>query len=100
MSSIYASSQKPRLFTVDYDLIAPGRDYTALGNALRKLGAERILLSKWVLRSNTSASQIRKYLIQFVDRNDRLFVAELPTDWAAWNLLLSMSTMVAYPTYS
>lgn len=72
------------LFGVSYDLRQPGADYSSLTNALRELGAKKVLLSHWVLRSPSSAVQIREYLKQFIDTGDRLFVAQI-SDWASYN---------------
>ena len=75
-------------YTVDYDLVAPGRDYSALTTALVGLGAKRGMQSKWFLTSASTALQIHDYLWKFMDANDRLFVAELSGDWAGRNLLV------------
>ena len=74
------------LFGVSYDLRQPGADYAALTTALRELGAKKILLSHWVLRSPNSAAQIRKHLKQFIDQGDRLFVSQI-SDWASYNTI-------------
>lgn len=69
-----------------YDLERRGEGYEPLLNALRKLGALHVLYSKWVLRTNSTAVQLRDYLQQFIDTNDLLLVVEL-TGVAAWTRL-------------
>lgn len=69
-----------------YDLERRGEDYEPLLNALRKLGALHVLYSKWVLRTNYTAVQLRDYLRQFIDANDLLLVVGL-TGEAAWTRL-------------
>ena len=73
-------------YIIVYDLEKRGEDYEPLLNALRKLGALHVLYSKWVLRTNYNAVQLRDYLKQFVDRNDLLLVVGL-TGEAAWTSL-------------
>lgn len=75
--------------TVDYDLNKPGQNYERLFKALETLGAKRILLSKWILSSNLTAEALGTYLGQFIDANDRLFVAELVGNWWGWNLMFN-----------
>lgn len=70
-------------YWVSYDLDKPGQDYTDLINAIRKLGGERILFSDWLVKGNFTAEQLRDHLTQFMDSNDRIFVAAL-TGQAAW----------------
>jgi len=73
-----------------YDLEKRGESYEPLLNALRNLGALHVLYSKWVLRTNYSAEQIRNYLQQFIDAKDLLLVVGL-TGEAAWTGLFVTS---------
>lgn len=76
-------------YTITYDLLKPGQDYKDLISRLTTLGAVRIELSQWLLRTTMTATQIRDDLMRFIDGNDRLFVGGL-TGEAAWlNLLVS-----------
>ncbi|MBZ5706078.1 MAG: hypothetical protein LAN63_12040 [Acidobacteriia bacterium] len=77
------------LYWVGYDLDKPGQQYQALINRLVELGARKILLSDWLLVNTATPEQIRNDLDRFLDKNDRIIVAELKNN-AAWrNLLLS-----------
>jgi len=77
-----------KAYSISYDLLQPGKDYTKLTDALKGLGAVKILYSEWVLKSTSSAEQLRNHLQQFIDENDRLLVAGL-TGQAAWTGLLT-----------
>ena len=82
-------------YTISYDLNRPGQNYQPLWDALRQIGAHRVLQSHWITRrNNTSASGLRNYLQQFIDSNDRLFVICLDNDnWAGVNLMTDPNTV-------
>lgn len=80
-----------RMYTLSYDLIAPGRNYDTLIAELKRLGAVRVLLSQWVLYSKLSASQLRDHVRTFTDANDRLLVVEICGDWASFNALVKIN---------
>lgn len=63
------------LYIVSYDLIK-NKDYTRIIEALKKHGAHRALESFWLLDVTNSAGEIMNWLKQFVDSDDRLFIAE------------------------
>ena len=73
-----------RTFLISYDLRAPGRDYTKLYEALKRLanGYSRPLESVWLIRSARSASEIRDELGKYIDGNDGLLVIEVVKHWA------------------
>ncbi len=75
-----------RKYMIVYDLERRGESYEPLLDALRKLGAQHVLYSKWVLRTNYKAVQLRDYLRKFIDANDLLLVVGL-TGEAAWTRL-------------
>jgi hypothetical protein len=81
--------------TISYDLNAPGKNYQALYDALKALGATRGLLSEWVVRSyNTSAVALRDHVWAFMDGNDRLFVKCLDNEnWASMNLMMDPNAL-------
>lgn len=74
------------IYIISYDLTNPGRDYEALSNAIKSYGNWwHQTGSTWVIASDTtSSSAIRDYLKQFTDSNDKLFVAKLSGEWAAF----------------
>ena len=83
------------LYLISYDLMnhATFGQYETLIAELRKLGAQRVLLSEWVLRSQSNSSDICNYLMSFIHKADRLFVAEVTANWTAYNLLIDMTQM-------
>lgn len=82
-----------KIYTIDYDLTKPGQNYHGLIQALEALNAKRMLLSKWILLSDETAETLAKHLRQFMDNNDRLFVAELAGNWSGYNLLCNPNDM-------
>ena len=76
-------------YVISYDLVVPGRNYNTLITALESWGAQRILMSQWVVRWNgTSAQSIFNLVRANMDANDRLLVTCLDSsDWWSINLL-------------
>ncbi len=76
------------LYLISYDLMAPGKDYKDLWAALYAIGAVRILESEWLTRrANTSPLNLANHLLQFMDANDRIFVTEVPNNYAYRTLM-------------
>src|SRR5260370_41733116 len=74
---------------IAYELDQPGQEYHPLTTRLKSLGAAKIQYSEWILRSASSASDVRDDLKRFIDSNDSLLVAVL-TGEAAWaNLMVT-----------
>jgi hypothetical protein len=62
-------------YVITYDLIQK-RDYAKLTTELRRLGACRVLLSVWLLKSDAEALAIANHLETFMDSDDRLVVIQ------------------------
>jgi hypothetical protein len=78
---------------ITYDLCAPIRNYPNLTNAIQAFpSCQKVTESCWVVAALGTCFQIAEYLRQFVDSNDRLFVAEL-TDAAWLNVLCQDSDL-------
>jgi hypothetical protein len=75
-----------KLYQVDYDLRAPGRNYDSLINAIKALPWAHPLKSTWVVSTSMSASDLAAYLYQHMDRNDGLLVTRLQGEGAWYNL--------------
>ena len=76
-------------FIVSYDLCQPGRDYNALYNALKNFDNwGKLTESTWAIVSRNTTVEIRDFLMQFIDSNDRLIVVQSGKH-AAWNQLLA-----------
>lgn len=82
-------------YLISYDLDAPGKNYDKVIAALKAVGAQRVLLSQWVVRwNNTTATNIRSYVWSHMDANDRLLVSSLDSaDWAGMNLMVDPNTI-------
>ena len=79
------------LYVISYDLRKPGRDYKSLTDALKGIGAQRVLESVWAARRDqTSAEKLRDYFKKFIDSNDRLLVVAV-SDWATWNAMVDIN---------
>ena len=71
-------------YIITYDLMAPGKDYNNLYTAIKSCGAwAKVVYSTWAIKTDLSAVQVRDYLIQHMDANDRLFVIKSGRE-AAW----------------
>lgn len=75
-------------FLVTYDLVDRPQieDYQPLWNALEQLGAKKVLLSVYWLRSTMNVEQLRDHLMFFIDMNDRLLVVRFEA--ASWKNLM------------
>lgn len=81
------------LYWISYDLDKPGQDYSDLINRLRQHKAYEVTRSDWLLPSDWTPAQIRDDLLVYLDKNDRIIVAELKYN-AAWRNLLIPSNSV------
>ncbi len=70
---------------IGYDLIAPGKDYSNLIDAIKGIsnGWWHCLDSTWIIKSALTPSQARDNLSVHIDGNDRLLVATISAP-AAW----------------
>ena len=73
-----------RCLQINYDLVAPGRDYTKLYAYLKSFnGYSRPLESMWLVRTSKSTQTVCNELLAYVDSNDKLVVIDV-TDDAWW----------------
>lgn len=73
-----------KTYLIGYDLNKAGQDYTAVIEAIKKLGTWwHCLDSTFLVKCDYTAVQIRDYLKQHIDQNDELLVAQVSGD-AAW----------------
>lgn len=80
------------LYLISYDLMAPGKDYKPLWAALAAIQAVRILDSQWLTRrTNTTPLGLADYCLRHMDRNDRIFVTEVPDNFAYRTLMAEPS---------
>jgi len=71
------------VYCISYDLKKPDRDYEKLTEAIKTYGKWwHQTGSVWFIVSEQEASVIRDYLMQFIDKNDKLFVIRVVRGWA------------------
>ena len=84
-------------YVITYDLHAPetSNDYKRLIDELKRLGAQKLQYSQWIVRRyDTTCAGLRDYIWQFMDANDRLMVQSLDSsDWAGMRLLVDPNTV-------
>jgi hypothetical protein len=73
-------------YMVSYDLKTQGKDYSALIKALQEgyRSYWHCLDSIWLIVADQNHTQVRDYLVQHIDDNDQLIVADLGGN-AAWH---------------
>ncbi len=73
------------VYSINYDLRAPGRDYKLLYEKIKGLGVWwHYLESTWLVKTNLSAQGIAEILHPAIDKNDNLLVIEVGNDHAGW----------------
>lgn len=64
-------------YIINYDLIAPGKNYDKLYDALKSYGTwAHVLESCWLIKSTSSATEVRDNLSKYIDSNDKLLVTK------------------------
>jgi len=84
------------LYLITYDLNAPGQRYQELYDTLKSWGAQRVLLSTWVLRragALDTTKMVNMLRVHLIDANDRLLVTEMTTNWATYNAMVDINTI-------
>lgn len=70
------------VYCVSYDLRKPGRNYNELYDAIKSFGSWwHQTESVWFIVSDKEAGDIRDFLMQFIDSDDKLFVIEVKKNW-------------------
>jgi len=66
---------------ITYDLRSPGKDYTELYVAIKRLSPNWIhpLESVWLVQTNQGQGDVANALIKHMDKNDQLIVSPLTT---------------------
>ena len=81
-------------FIISYDLISD-KDYASLYEAIRNYGSyAHILESVWIIKSSSSSTNIRDNLKNYLDSDDKLFVAKLNGESAWRNLSTEVSNWI------
>lgn len=74
------------VYTISYDLKAPGRNYDALHGAIKRTGHAwwHYLESTWLIATNLDSEQISEVLRSHIDANDHLLVIDVGSDFSGW----------------
>ena len=73
-----------KCFLIIYELRTPGRNYEALYNTIKAYGTwAKITDGAWAIVTDSTATQIRDRLVQFIDSTDRIFVIK-SGHYSAW----------------
>jgi len=78
-----------KTYLITYDLIKPETsvDYIRLfSNIKSHLSWAKPMRSVWLIKTNRSRNQVMDLLRMATDRNDKLLVIEVTSDWIALNL--------------
>lgn len=71
---------------ISYDLIAPGKDYQKLFDAIQALSSGtwwRCLDSTWIIETDLASGQVLDRLRPHIDKNDRMLVVKLAPNWSS-----------------
>lgn len=71
------------IYSVAYDLVTPGKDYSRLIAALNAFDSDHAQRSLWMVNTSSTSAELRDHLGQFIDANDLLFVGEITSNWAS-----------------
>lgn len=73
-----------KTYLITYDLNKPGQNYADLYEIIKSLGKLwHCLDSNWIVKSDSTAAQIRDYLKSSIDSSDSLLVVRLNGE-GAW----------------
>lgn len=81
-------------YIIIYDLCTPGQDYQELYSAIKSFPHwGKLTESAWAVVSDKSPADIRDYLRQLIDKNDRLMVVQSGCN-AAWQNMIASNDWV------
>lgn len=70
---------------ISYDLMNPGQNYDKVIEAIKSLGSwAKVHQSFWYVNSQYSSRQAAEHVWKFMDRNDKLLVADTSNNDAYW----------------
>lgn len=76
------------VYLISYDLVAENRNadaYKPLWDELRRLGAQKIQFSLWLVKLDNTPADVLSHFEQYVDGDDRIWVCEMFKDRYAYN---------------
>jgi hypothetical protein len=79
------------LYSVSYTSDRSDRDDTHISRYLQQLRAQRVRFPVWILNSRETLWEIRDDLLDHLDKNDRLMIADVTDVPFAWHNLKTQS---------
>lgn len=76
------------VYSITYDLIDQ-KNYAKVIKAIHNISGTytKITKSQWIVESTANSVQIRNYLNNYIDHDDKVFVCKIDkNDWAAKNI--------------
>lgn len=65
------------IYLISYDLNKPEQDYPKIIEAIKSYGTYcQALKSQWFIRSEKTAVEIGKHLMEYLDENDEILICE------------------------
>lgn len=73
------------IYSINYDLRKPGRDYSGLYTAIKSCGTHwHYLGSTWLVDTTLTAEGIWKKLSPHVDADDSMLIIGVTSDYSGW----------------
>ena len=70
-----------KIFSITYDLVSPGQNYSKLAEAIKDVGTWwHYLDSTWLVATTLSANSIFERLKSALDSNDHILVVDIGSD--------------------
>lgn len=74
-----------KAYAINYDLKAPGRNYDALYDEIKKTGRWwHYLESTWLVSTTETAEQIWNRIGKHIDKNDYMLIIEVRNNTQGW----------------
>ncbi|PNC79105.1 hypothetical protein CXU01_10220 [Akkermansia muciniphila] len=73
-----------KIYSISYDLNAPGQKYNDLYDAIESYESHKILRSHYLIYTSSTASQIYNKLKPCLDKNDSIFISEVNSNQSGW----------------
>lgn len=73
-----------KIYSISYDLNTPGQKYDDLYKVIESYDHYKIMKSHYLVYTDSNVNQIYNKLSTCIDKNDRIFVAEVNSNRQGW----------------